>query len=131
MLPVVGNIRAGTPLLAVENIEGNIAVDSSLARNEEMFFLRVQGQSMIDAHIMEGDLALIRPQETVEQGEIAAALIGDEATIKYFFKENNSIRLQPANPAMDPIIIHDTNEEVKVIGKVVGIIRDIETKTVI
>jgi len=129
MIPIVGNIRAGTPLLAVENIGGSIAVDSSMARKEDMFFVRVQGQSMLDAHIMEGDLALIRPQETVEQGEIAAVLIGDEATIKYFFRENNSIRLQPANPAMDPIIIHDTNEEVKVIGKVVGIVRDMETKS--
>jgi repressor LexA len=129
MIPIVGNIRAGTPLLAVENIGGSIAVDSSMARKEDMFFVRVQGQSMLDAHIMEGDLALIRPQENVEQGEIAAVLIGDEATIKYFFMENNSIRLQPANPAMDPIIIHDTNEEVKVIGKVVGIVRDMETKS--
>lgn len=126
MLPVVGSIRAGTPLLAVENIEERIAVDPSLARSDDMFLLRVQGDSMIDAHITDGDLALIRPQPIVEQGEIAAVLIGDEATIKYFFRETESIRLQPANASIDPIVIHETREQIKVIGKVVGIIRNME-----
>ena len=126
MLPVVGSIRAGTPLLAVENIEERIAVDPSLARSDDMFLLRVQGDSMIDAHITDGDLALIRPQPIVEQGEIAAVLIGDEATIKYFFRETESIRLQPANASIDPVVVHETREQIKVIGKVVGIIRNME-----
>jgi len=88
MVPVVGNIQAGTPILAIENIEENIALDPSLARDKDTFFLKVKGNSMIDAHIMDGDLAMVRPQSTVEQGEIAAVLIGEEATIKYFFKED-------------------------------------------
>lgn len=126
MLPVVGKIRAGTPLLAVENIEERIAVDSSIARDEDMFLLRVEGDSMIDAHIVDGDLAMIRPQERVEQGEIAAVLIGHEATIKYFFREKDSIRLQPANPAINPVFIGEGKDEVRIIGKVVGIIRNME-----
>ena len=126
MIPVVGKIRAGTPLLAVENIEERIAVDSSIARHEDMFFLRVEGDSMIDVHIVDGDLAMIRPQERVEQGEIAAVLIGHEATIKYFFREKDSIRLQPANPAMNPVFIGQGKQEVRITGKVVGIIRKME-----
>jgi len=126
ILPVVGTIRAGMPLLAVENIEERIAVDSSFARSGDMFFLRVRGDSMVDAHIMDGDRALIRPQETVEQGEIAAVLIGEEATIKYFYREPNAVRLVPANAAMKPLHIRRDGQEVRIIGKVVGIIRTME-----
>ena len=125
MIPVVGNIQAGTPILAIENIEENIAMDSSLIRDKDTFFLKVRGNSMIDAHIMDGDLAMIRPQNTVEQGEIAAVLIGEEATIKYFFKENQTIRLQPANPEMNPILIGENEEDIKIIGKITGIVRKI------
>ena len=125
MIPVVGNIQAGTPILAIENIEENIAMDSSLIRDKDTFFLKVRGNSMIDAHIMDGDLAMIRPQNTVEQGEIAAVLIGEEATIKYFFKEDKTIRLQPANPEMNPILIGENEEAIKIIGKITGIVRKI------
>ena len=125
MIPVVGNIQAGTPILAIENIEENIAMDSSLIRDKDTFFLKVRGNSMIDAHIMDGDLAMIRPQNTVEQGEIAAVLIGEEATIKYFFKEDKTIRLQPANPEMNPILIGENEEDIKIIGKITGIVRKI------
>jgi repressor LexA len=123
MVPVVGSIQAGTPILAIENIEENIAIDPSLAGDKDTFFLKVRGNSMIDAHIMDGDLAMVRPQSTVEQGEIAAVLIGEEATIKYFFKEDGFIRLQPANPRMEPILINDHKEHVKIIGKITGIVR--------
>jgi len=123
MIPVVGNIQAGAPILAIENIEENIALDPSLAGDKGTFFLRVRGNSMIDAHIMDGDLAMVRPQSTVEQGEIAAVLIGEEATVKYFFKENGFIRLQPANSKMEPILISADNELVKIIGKITGIVR--------
>jgi len=122
-IPLVGNIQAGTPILAIENIEENIAVDPRLVKDKAAFFLRVRGNSMIEAHIMDGDLALVRPQETVEQGEIAAVRIGDEATIKYFFKEENEIRLVPANPEMYPIRIRENREDVRVIGKITGIVR--------
>ena len=126
MIPVVGNIQAGAPILAIENIEEHIAIDPSLAGGKDAFFLKVQGSSMIDAHIMDGDLAMVRPQSTVEQGEIAAVLIGEEATIKYFFKEYTFIRLQPANPRMEPIFINEDNEDVKIIGKITGIVRKMD-----
>lgn len=126
MIPVVGHIQAGVPILAIENIEENIALDPSLAGDKDTFFLKVQGNSMIDAHIMDGDLAMVRPQSTVEQGEIAAVLIGEEATIKYFFKENEFIRLQPANPRMEPILISADKEHVKIIGKITGIVRKMD-----
>ena len=126
LVPVVGSIQAGTPILAIENIEENIALDPSLAGDKDTFFLRVQGNSMIDAHIMDGDLAMVRPQSTVEQGEIAAILIGEEATIKYFFKENEFIRLQPANSRMEPILISADKEHVKIIGKITGIVRKMD-----
>lgn len=123
MVPVVGTIRAGAPFLAEEHIEERIAVDSSLARSDDMFFLKVKGDSMINAHIVDGDLALIRPQKAVEQGAIAAVLIGDEATLKYFFRSSRGIRLEPANPAAKPVLIEEEKEAVTVIGKVVGILR--------
>jgi repressor LexA len=127
MVPIVGTVRAGAPVLAVENFEGRIAVDAALARSDDMFFLRVRGDSMIDAHIMDGDLALIRPQTRVEQGEIAAVLVGDEATIKYVFREQHAIRLQPANAAMKPLrIAAGGKDAVRIIGRVVGIYRNME-----
>ena len=126
-LPVVGAIRAGEPVLAFENIEKHVAVDLSFARGEGLFFLRVQGDSMIDAHIMDGDLALIRPQPEVASGDIAAVLLGDEATLKYFFKEKNTVRLQPANPAYEPIVIKNKDAaQLRIIGKVVGVMRRME-----
>jgi len=126
-LPVVGAIRAGKPVLAFENIEDHVAVDTSFARGEGLFFLRVKGDSMIDAHVMDGDLALIRPQPEVARGDMAAVLIGDEATLKYFYKEKNAIRLQPANPAYEPIVIKNKNAaQVRIIGKVVGVMRRME-----
>lgn len=126
LVPIVGTIRAGEPLPAVENIEGTIAVDVSFARSDGMFFLRVQGDSMIDAHIQDGDFALIRPQNRVEQGEIAAVLVGEEATIKYVFRERNALRLQPANAAMEPILVPAGSRDVRIIGKLVGIYRNMD-----
>jgi repressor LexA len=126
-LPVVGAIRAGEPVLAFENIEEHVAVDPSFARGDGLFFLRVKGDSMIEAHVMDGDLALIRPQPEVASGDIAAVLIGSEATLKYFHKEKNAIRLQPANPAYEPIVIKQKDAaQVRIIGKVVGVMRKME-----
>jgi repressor LexA len=126
-VPIVGTIRAGTPLPAVENIEGSVTIDPALARGEGLFALRVRGDSMIEASILDGDLALIRPQGRVEQGEIAAVIVNDEATIKYFFREKARIRLQPANGRMKPIIIKEGQAEVILAGKVVAIIRRLES----
>ena len=122
-VPLIGRIAAGQPLLAVENIERHINIDPSIARTDGMFFLRVQGDSMIDAHIKPGDLALIRPQNQVEQGDVAVVRVGEEATLKYFFKEKNRIRLQPANRSYDPIYLYD-GDDMEVIGKVAGILRE-------
>jgi repressor LexA len=121
IVPVVGRIAAGRPVLAVENIEDRVALDTSLARWKEVFLLRVQGDSMIEAHIQDNDLALVRPQPVVENGEITVVLIGEEATIKRFFRRKNHIVLKPENFAMKPLVLREG--EVRVIGKVVGVIR--------
>lgn len=121
VLPVVGRIAAGRPVLAVENIEDNIVLDKSIARWKDAFILRVQGDSMIDAHIQDNDLVLIKPQPVVENGEIAAVVIGEEATIKRFIKRKDHIVLKPANSAMEPVVLKKDN--VRIIGKVVGVIR--------
>ena len=112
LVPIVGRVRAGTPLLALENIEGNLALDRSLARWKDAFLLRVVGESMIGAHIEDGDLALVKPQPTASSGEIVVVLLNDEATIKRFFRKKDAIRLEPANPSMKPIIIKKGEAEV-------------------
>ncbi len=123
-IPIVGTVRAGEPTLAVEDIQGTMAMDASLVKWENAFFLRVKGDSMIEAHIQEGDLALVRPQPDAENGEIVVALIGDEATLKLFYREPDGIRLQPANSQMQPILIRGDEPRFTVIGKVVGIFRE-------
>ena len=128
-IPIVGKVRAGAPLLAVENIEGFLALDQKVARFENSFFLRVEGDSMIDAQIKDGDLALVKAQSTAENGEIVVALLGEEATVKKFFKYRDSIRLEPANPRVKPIVIKKGEREVIILGKVVAIVRDLEGKT--
>jgi repressor LexA len=124
-LPIIGRVKAGEPLLAVENIEGHLNLDRSLVSSEDVFLLRVQGDSMIEAHIQDGDFALIKPQRDAENGEIVVALIEDEATIKRIFKKRDLIRLEPANPRMEPIVIKKGEKKVTVVGKVVGIFRKI------
>jgi repressor LexA len=118
-------VKAGEPILAVENIEGYINLDRNLVSSEDVFLLRVQGDSMIDAHIQDGDFALVKPQPTAENGEIVVALIEDEATIKRIFKKRDLIRLEPANPKMEPIVVKKGEKKVTIVGKVVGIFRKI------
>jgi repressor LexA len=122
-IPIIGRVQAGEPILAVENIEGYINLDRSLVSSEDVFLLRVQGDSMIDAHIQDGDFALVKPQPTAENGEIVVALIEDEATIKRIFQKRDLIRLEPANPRMDPIIVKKGEKKATIVGKVVGIFR--------
>lgn len=122
-IPMVGNVRAGEPILAVENIEGYINLDRSLVSSENVFLLRVEGDSMIDAHIQDGDFALVKPQPNAENGEIVVALIDDEATIKKIFKKRDFIRLEPAHPNMAPIVVKKGEKRVTLVGKVVGIFR--------
>ena len=130
MVPLIGRVRAGKPLLAEENIETTLALDKHFARWNNVFLLRVVGESMVEAHIKDGDLALVKTQPTVDNGEIAVILIDDEATIKRFFKYDNTNHLEPANPRMKPIIINPGDSEVTIVGKVVGILRNIDGSTI-
>jgi repressor LexA len=123
-IPIVGTVRAGLPELACEAIEGYYPLERMHLRGGT-FFLRVKGDSMVNDAILEGDLALIRPQETAENGDIVVAMVAGEATLKRFYRERNHIRLQPRNPNMEAIII-PAGEQVSIVGKVVKIVRDIE-----
>lgn len=124
-LPVVGVVRAGSPEPPVEDIEEYRSIDRSIARNGAAFFLRVKGNSMINAGVIEGDLALIRPQQTAANRDMVVALVDGEATLKWFFKEQDHIRLQPDNPTMPPIIV-SPDQQMEIIGKVVGLYRSME-----
>lgn len=124
-LPVAGVVRAGLPQPAVEDIEEYFAIDRSMVRGGT-FFLWVKGDSMINAAIVEGDLALVRPQATAENRDIVVAMVDGEATLKRFYRQRDQIRLQPENPNMDPIIIRPGEGDVAIIGKVVGIYRPLE-----
>jgi repressor LexA len=121
-VPVLGRIAAGLPLLAAENVEGSFRLDRALLRGAENFLLRVQGDSMVDAHICNGDFVLVRPQDTAVNGEIVVALVDDEATVKRFFREEGGVRLQPAHPTMAPIFV-PRRTPLRILGKVVGVLR--------
>ncbi len=125
-LPVVGTVRAGSPEIPIEDIEDYFTIDRSQQRLGGTFFLRVRGDSMINACIQEGDLALVRPQSTAENRDIVVALVNGEATLKRFYRERNRIRLQPENPNLDPIVVRAGEGDVAIIGKVVGIYRQME-----
>ena len=120
-VPVVGKITAGQPILAVENITDTFPIPIDFVGNSESFMLVVRGESMIEAGILDGDYILVKKQDIARNGEIVVALIGDEATVKTFYKEKDHIRLQPENSYMDPIIVPDC----KIIGKVGGVFRKI------
>jgi len=121
-LPIVGTVRAGQLTMAVEDIQGYMSVDR-FNQHGGRFFLRVKGDSMINAAICDGDYALVRPQETADNRDIVVAMVEGEATLKEFFREKGQIRLQPRNPNMKPIIIKEGSADVTIIGKVVGIFR--------
>lgn len=125
-IPIVGVVRAGALHPAIEDIEGHFAIDRSQLRAGGTFFLRVKGDSMIHAHIQEGDLALVRPQPSAANRDIVVAMVSGEATLKRFYREENRIRLQPENPNYDAIIIREEDAEVSIIGKVIGIYRQLE-----
>jgi repressor LexA len=124
-LPIVGTVRAGQLSTAIEDIQGYFSVDQVAVKGDNCFFLKVSGESMIDAGILDGDLALIRPQPTADNKDIVVAMVDGEATVKWFYKEHDHIRLQPANPNMNPILIRPENGEVMIVGKVIGIYRHI------
>lgn len=118
-VPIIGTVAAGVPILAQENIEDYFPMPEEMVHGEDVFMLRVKGESMINAGIYDGDYVLVRQQDEVETGEIAVAMVDDSATIKRFYKEGNRVRLQPENDTMAPMYFDD----VSIIGKVVGLLR--------
>jgi len=120
-LPVIGHVAAGQPILAEENIEEYVEVPSLAGGDLGEYVLRVRGDSMKNAGILPDDYVVVRPQDTAKDGEIIVALVGEEATVKRFFKESDHIRLQPENDALEPI----RSREVRVLGRVVGVFRQV------
>lgn len=119
-VPIVGKVTAGQPILAVENVEDFFPIPMDfLKSNKQTFILKVNGESMIEAGILDGDYLLVEQCVSADNGEIVVALLNDEATVKAFYKENGYIRLQPYNSNMSPIIVDD----VKILGKVIGLFR--------
>lgn len=121
-IPIVGSVTAGTPILAVENIEGYFPISPDFLGSGPTFMLKVKGESMINAGIYDQDYILVQSESTAENGEIVVALIDDSVTVKRFFKEENQYRLQPENDFMDPIIV----KECSIVGKVVGLFRSMK-----
>lgn len=125
-LPIVGTVRAGQLSPAVEDIQGYFSVDHQVVKGSDCFFLKVKGDSMINAGIFDGDLAMIRPQATAVNRDTVVAMVDGEATLKWFYREADHIRLQPANPNMEPIIIRPGDGEITIVGKVIGVYRQLE-----
>jgi len=123
LIPVLGRIAAGLPILAVENIETHLAVDKTFLPGGEIFSLKVVGESMKDAGILDGDYVLARRQETAEKGDIVVAVIGEEATVKTYVPLKNMIRLEPANPDFEPTIVDRKTPGFFIAGKVMGLMR--------
>jgi repressor LexA len=122
-LPIVGTVRAGHLAPAIEDIQGYFSVDPMAVKGNDCFFLKVSGESMINAGIFDGDLALVRPQPTADNKDTVVAMVDGEVTLKWFYREQDHIRLQPANPDMGPIIIRPEDGEVSIVGKVIGVYR--------
>ena len=130
-VPVVGRIRAGEPVLAQEQVESHVVIDGAWLGSPPLspdsavhFALQVRGDSMINAGILDGDFVVVRQQQTAQDGEIVVALLGDEATVKRFFKEGDHIRLQPEHPTMEPIIM-SKQQTLAILGKVVAVFRKV------
>lgn len=118
-VPIVGSVAAGQPLLAEQNIDSYFPIPAEYMPNDQTFILRVKGESMINAGIMDGDRLVVKQQTTASNGDIVVALIDDSATVKTYYKENGHYRLQPENDTMDPIIVDD----LQILGKVFGVFR--------
>ncbi len=119
-VPIVGRVTAGLPILAVEEREGTLPLDPDLARSRELFALRVRGDSMVGAAILDGDIVVVERTQTAQNGDIVVALLEDEATVKRFYRERDGFRLQPENDAYDPIF----TRELSILGRVVAVFRD-------
>ena len=119
LIPLLGQVTAGLPVLAEENIESYLALPEEIVKRDAVFLLRVKGSSMQGADILDGDLVIVKQQPVAENGEIVVALLGEEATVKRFYREKGCIRLKPENPDYAPII----SQDVRLLGKVIGLIR--------
>lgn len=119
LVPLLGQVTAGIPVLAEENIESYMVLPEEIVKSDTVFLLRVKGPSMRDAGILDGDLVIVKQQPVAENGEIVVALLGDEATVKRFYREPGYIRLKPENPDYAPIL----SKDVRLLGKVIGLIR--------
>jgi len=119
-VPLIGTVQAGMPITAVENLESTLTLPVQLTGDSDCFLLRVQGESMMNIGMYEGDMLIVRHQNTANNGDVVVARIDDEATVKRFYKENGHIRLQPENDDFDPIIVDDCHIE----GLVIGLVRD-------
>ena len=118
MVPLVGQVAAGSPILAAENIESTMPLPTEMA-GDNTFILKVRGESMIDAGILDGDFVVVRQQPTADNGDIVVAMIEESATVKTFYREPDRVRLQPENATMEPIYVRD----VTILGKVVALFR--------
>ena len=118
-MPILGKVAAGVPITAQEDVQGEFVLPASFTRTSDGFMLKVQGDSMIDAAILDGDLIMVRPQATASNGEIVVAMLEGEATVKRFYKEAGRVRLQPENAGMEPIYAND----VTIVGRVEAVIR--------
>ena len=119
---VIGNVAAGNPIVAIEDVECYVPVSEQLSRGRELFALRIRGESMIKAGIFDNDIVIVNRTPVAENGEIVVALVGDSATVKRFYKEDGHYRLQPENDAYEPIIV----DEVILLGKVISLVRNYE-----
>ncbi len=126
-IPILGRIVAGAPLFAEENREGTLPIAGPWGggAGEELFGLRVHGDSMIGAHIVEGDLVVVRRQDHAEPGDIVVALVDGEATVKRFAREGAAVVLRPEHPTLPPIVVRPGEKEVRIVGKVVGLVREL------
>ncbi|MFQ5453557.1 MAG: transcriptional repressor LexA [Candidatus Zixiibacteriota bacterium] len=122
-VPLVGLVPAGQPIDAVENIEGEIALDATFLPKGEMFTVKVVGDSMRNSGIFNGDLVVVQKQKVARKGDIVVAIIGDEATVKRYFPEGKQVRLQPENDDFEPIIVNKHSRDFRIAGKVVGLLR--------
>ena len=124
-IPIVGRVAAGTPILAVQNLEGTVTIDRDfLACRSDVFALRVKGDSMINAGIFDGDLIFARQQKTADLGEIVVAQIDNEATVKYYHPSSDHVELRPANPKYKPIIVNN-KKDFSIAGRVIGVMRKV------
>ena len=122
-VPVIGRVAAGEPILATENVESTLSVDAGFVPRGDVFALRVQGDSMRDAGILDGDYVLARHQESAQQGEIVVAVIGEEATVKRYYQDGKQVRLMPENDAYEPIVIQPGETSFRIAGKIVSLMR--------